>query len=333
MKSPMKQSRFKALALLSGGLDSILAVKVIQEQGIEVEAVHFISPFFHNHQAGEICRKLGVKLHSIDISADMLRIVQNPAYGFGKNLNPCVDCHLNMVKRAGEMLKEIHADFLVTGEVLGERGKSQNLNALNLIAARSGFGPLLLRPLSAKRLEPTEAEKKGMVDRERLLDLAGRKREAQIGMAGRYGVDYFPQPAGGCLLTDPGFCGRLRPSLKMNRLEPLDIELLKVGRHFMAKDNVKIIVSRDEEENQAMLKILDDRYFIFELDGRPGPLAVLCAADPSGEQILRAASLTVRYSRYRKEKSVPVKYYRMGRETRTLEARPRTHQELDLWMI
>ncbi|MDD5067638.1 MAG: tRNA 4-thiouridine(8) synthase ThiI [bacterium] len=329
----MRTSPFKALALLSGGLDSILAVKIIQEQNISVEAVSFQSPFFRNKQIDDVALKLGIRLHKIDMTREILAIIQNPVYGFGKNLNPCIDCHLSMIKRSGEFLKEIHADFLITGEVLGERPKSQNTNALNLIAKRSGFGDILVRPLSAKKLKITRAEEEGFVDREKLLDLAGRSREPQLALAKKYGIDYFPQPAGGCLLTDPCFCDRLRHSLRLKKMNALDIGLLQVGRHFLTGKGVKIIVGRDDAENRKIRDLLKDEYYLFELKDAPGPVTVLCTDEPDEESIIPAASLTARYSRFRGEKSVEVVYYRKNEEPRCVTIVPRTHLELNLKLI
>ena len=185
----MKRSRFKALALFSGGLDSILAVKIIRLQNIEVEGIVFQSPFFNTKFQKSIADKLNIELHFLDITDDIIKIIENPKYGFGKNLNPCIDCHLCMIKKTGDLLEKLKADFIITGEVVGERPKSQNYKALKLIAEKSGYKDLLLRPLSAKKLGVTEIEEKGIVDREKLYAFTGKNRKPQMELAKKFSID------------------------------------------------------------------------------------------------------------------------------------------------
>ncbi len=291
MKNP---SHFKALALFSGGLDSILAVKLIQSQGIDVEAVVFISPFFNEKNAEQSAKMLGIKLYKIDITDKIIEVLKNPKYGFGKNLNPCIDCHLLMIKEAAKLMKKINAEFLITGEVVGERPKSQNYKALKIIEEQSGIKGKLLRPLSAKRLAPTEIEKKGIVAREKLLDIAGKNRKIQFKLAEKMGIKDFPTPAGGCLLTVQEFSNRLRISLKTGKLQPSEIDILKYGRHFLTENETKIIVGRNESENTKLLQLADNLHYILELKDSPGPLTVLQSSEPQENEILQSASLTAR---------------------------------------
>ncbi len=329
----MKKSHFKALALLSGGLDSILSIKIIQEQNIEVEGIIFQSPFFQNENSGIIAQKLNIKIHKIDITDELLQIIEHPKYGFGKNLNPCIDCHLLMIKRAGDLLPALHADFLITGEVLGERPKSQSYNALHLIAKASGYASVLVRPLSAKKLKMTEAEKKGMVDRNRLEDITGRSRQRQIELAKKFNIDYYPQPAGGCLLTVPSFTDRLRSTLSLKKLNKFDLELLKVGRHFLTSDKKKIIVSRNEEENKKILNSINGSYYVFELFNQPGPLCVFCSEEITVSDIIICASLTVRYSKSRDQENIQVKYFKKNQVIQTLIASSQEPEGLNLKLL
>jgi len=329
----MKISHFKALALFSGGLDSILAVKIIQLQNIDVEGIVFQSPFFNTRLQQSIADKLKIKLHFNDITNDIIKIIENPKYGFGKNLNPCIDCHLCMVKKAGDMLKEIKADFLITGEVVGERPKSQNYKALKLIADESGYGKLLLRPLSAKKLEETEVEKKGIVDRKKLFGISGKNRKPQIKLAEEYGINYYPTPAGGCLLTMPRFSDRLRVNLKMKKLSPRDLALLKCGRHFLTGENIKIVIGRNEEDNYKILDSIDDSYYIVELADTTGPVAVIDSLESSVEHILKTGSLVARYSKLRTDKSVKIKYYRKNHEIRFADVKPKSFQQLGWYLV
>ena len=246
----------KALALLSGGLDSMLAAKLIQEQGIEVVGVAFTSPFFGPDKARRAAEWLGIPLHVVDITEDLIPVLVRPKYGYGRNMNPCIDCHTLMVRKAGELMKELGASFVVTGEVLGERPKSQNAAALRIVARDSGLEGYLLRPLSAKLLPPTVPEEKGWVDRERLLDIQGRSRKPQMALAEKYGLKDYPSPAGGCLLTDPGLSRRLKELLAENQTpEQRDLELLKYGRHFKSPEGTRIVVARQKEENEPLVAL------------------------------------------------------------------------------
>ncbi|HOO90034.1 MAG TPA: tRNA 4-thiouridine(8) synthase ThiI, partial [Syntrophales bacterium] len=202
--------KVRGIALISGGLDSILAVKVVQEQGIEVQGVAFETPFFSAHRAVEACRNINLPLSVVDFTQDHLAMLKAPRYGYGKNMNPCIDCHILMLKKAGEMMEAQGADFVFTGEVMGQRPMSQGKQSLHVVAKRSGYQDYIVRPLSARLLPETKPEIEGKIDRLKLLDIQGRGRKRQMEMAVRYNIDHYATPAGGCLLTEPGFAKRLR---------------------------------------------------------------------------------------------------------------------------
>jgi len=251
-----KGAKTGALFLFSGGLDSILAVKLLQEQGIKVAGLTFVSYFFNSDLAKESAKNLDIKLKIIDFSDEHLDMVKNPQYGYGKAINPCIDCHILMLKKAKEISEKF--DFVATGEVLGERPMSQNKRALELIAEQSGLKDYLLRPLSAQLLEPTVPEKNGLVARNKLLDISGRSRKRQIVLAKKWGIKEYPTPAGGCLLTDFQFGRRLKELFKQwPDCRGDDVRLLKLGRHFWVKDN-KIIVGRNQTENKEIKKLVND---------------------------------------------------------------------------
>lgn len=286
----------KAIGLLSGGLDSILATRLLQDQGIEILAICFKTPFFGFQKAQRAAIRLKVSLRVIDISEEHLQLVQNPRYGYGRNMNPCIDCHILMLKRAGYLLERENFDFIFTGEVLGQRPMSQNKQVLQLVARNSGCEGLILRPLSAKLLPETRAEKEGKVDRGRLLDIQGRSRKSQFELAKRYGIDDFPAPAGGCLLTDPAFSRRLRDLLAHQKeVQIRDIELLQVGRHFRLDESAKVVIGRRKEENERLLELADEGDVIIKVTDYPGPIALIPRGGPK-MCIGTAASLCVRYS-------------------------------------
>lgn len=306
----------KAIGLLSGGLDSILATRLLQDQGIEILAICFKTPFFGFQKAQRAAIRLKVSLRVIDISKEHLQLVQNPRYGYGRNMNPCIDCHILMLKRAGYLLERENFDFIFTGEVLGQRPMSQNKQVLQLVARNSGCEGLILRPLSAKLLPETRAEKEGRVDRGRLLDIQGRSRKSQFELAKRYGIADFPDPAGGCLLTDPAFSRRLKDLLAhQGEVQIRDIELLRVGRHFRLDESTKAIIGRRQEENERLLELVHEGDVVVKVTGYPGPIELI----PRGfteASVEIAASLCVRYSDVPNSIVVEVILEKDGREER-----------------
>ena len=284
------------IGLFSGGLDSILAVRLLQHQNIHIEAVSFVTPFFVPEQAKKSVEQLGVPLHIIDISEKHIEMLKNPKHGYGRNMNPCIDCHALMFNQAGWLMKKKGASFLFSGEVLGERPMSQNKNSLKVVARESGFEEFIIRPLSARLLPVTKPEKEGLVDREKLLDIHGRSRKRQIELTKQLGITHYPDPAGGCRLTDPAFSNRLRDLLKNNKKTlKRDMELLSVGRHLRINRNVKIIVGRNEKENARIESLSEKGDIILTIEDIPSPIVIIpCGTDD--DTVSLAASICVRYS-------------------------------------
>ncbi|MBS7653604.1 hypothetical protein KEJ43_00815 [Candidatus Bathyarchaeota archaeon] len=296
----------KALTLLSGGLDSLLATKIILDQGVDVEAVHFVTPFCRCScdSISRFSKEFGIKVHGIFLGQEFLDIIANPRYGYGSQMNPCIDCRILMFRKAKELAEEIGADFLVTGEVLDERPFSQRLRAMQLIEEEAGLKGKVLRPLSAKLLSLTEAEKKGWVSRERLFAIKGRRRTQQIELAAKYGIKDYPNPSGGCLLTDPAFARRVRDHLRHEgKLTIKDAILLMIGRHFRI-NGVKVIVGRNKNENDRLLTIAE-QYQMPHLTVKDykGPITLIVGERDPGI-IEKATAITVRYSDA--PKSIPV---------------------------
>jgi len=300
----------KALALLSGGLDSTLATKLILDQGIDVVAINFTSPFCLCGRGGcgsiEVAKRLKIPIKIISSGEDYLKVIRSPKHGYGKNMNPCIDCRIYMLKKAKKYAKEIGASFIFTGEVLDERPMSQHRKALDIIEEEAGLNGKILRPLSAKLLPKTEAEKKGWIDREKLSDIRGRSRKRQFELAKSYKINDYPCPAGGCLLTYKEFADKVRDLFKhKKKVKMKDILLLKIGRHFRFGKN-KIIVGRNEDENKQLLRLKDASDYFFEVLGCGSPITLL--QGPKIKKVIeKAAALTARYSDS-KEKKITVKY-------------------------
>jgi len=283
------------LGLFSGGLDSMLAVAVLREQGIEVTGVVFVTPFFGSGRARESAAHLGIPLLEQDLTEAYYPLLTNPPHGFGSRHNPCIDCHILMLRQAGALMEARNLDFLFTGEVLGQRPMSQRRDTLTLVARQSGYEDLILRPLSARLLPPTRPELLGWVDRDKLLDLRGRGRKRQMELAARFGITAYPAPAGGCLLTDPGYAARLKELLShCGRPARRDLELLKWGRHFRLPGGAKAVVGRTQMENEALGRLLAPGDLVLRVQGVPGPLVLV----PNGavEAAQDAALLAAAYS-------------------------------------
>jgi tRNA U34 2-thiouridine synthase MnmA/TrmU len=294
----------KALGLFSGGLDSILAAELIQEQGIKIELINFTTPFFQSTNAREMAKQINLKLKEIDITKDYLKMLRKPKHGYGSALNPCIDCKIFMLRKAKIYAKEIGAKFIFTGEVLGERPMSQNKNALELIEREAGLRGKLLRPLSAKLLPITEAERK-WVDREKLLDIQGRRRERQMKLANQFKIKDYPTPAGGCLLTNKEYANKVKDLLSYKKISMKDLQLLKIGRHFRFEKS-KIIVGRNEKENKELLRLKDSPDYVFEVPNIGSPITIL-QGQKTKEAISLAARLTAHYSDSKENKTL-VKY-------------------------
>jgi len=289
----------KALALLSGGLDSTLAVKLVLNQGIEVEAINFVSPFCLCKKGGcgasDVAKQLHIPLKIVSVGKDYLNVVRNQKYGYGRNMNPCIDCRIFMLKKAKKYAKEIGANFIFTGEVLDERPMSQHWKALNIIEKEAGLEGKILRPLSAKLLPKTEAERKSWVKREALLDIRGRSRKRQIELAKEFAITDYPCPAGGCLLTYKEYANKLRDLFNHKKRVSLnDVQLLKVGRHFRFERS-KIIVGRNENENKILVNQKLDGDYYFEVQGCGSPISLL-QGPKTKKAVETAARLTAYYS-------------------------------------
>jgi tRNA U34 2-thiouridine synthase MnmA/TrmU len=293
-----KRERVKALGLCSGGLDSILSALVLRDQGVKVVWVSFETPFFSADKARAAAAAHDIPLQVRDITPEYLEMMKAPQAGFGKNMNPCMDCHSLMFRLAGKMMAEMGYDFLFSGEVMGQRPMSQNRSALRYVEKHSQYDGLILRPLSARCLPPTQMEESGLVDRERLLDLSGRTRKPQMALAEAYGVKDYPSPAGGCLLTDKGYSQRLRDLFDhQESYAERELHLLKHGRHMRLTPEVKIAVGRTQAENAALAELVDlQRDLVLKTKGAPGPTLVM----PGGGEeaaVLLAASICAGYSK------------------------------------
>jgi hypothetical protein len=283
---------------MSGGLDSQLAIKVLERAGAEVEAVCFASPFFDTSDARSTAERLGVKLHVVDFTADIIALIKSPPHGFGGAMNPCIDCHAAMIRRAGELMESLGYDFVATGEVQGQRPMSQNRQALGVVEKSSGLKGRLVRPLSAKLLEPTIPETEGRLDREKLLDISGRGRERQIQLAAELGIVEYPSPAGGCKLTEEGFSRKLRDLMVNEGLEERWlVELLGVARRFRLPDGTGVILGRDRAENAHLRSIVREGARLVAPVNVPGPTALLTGVKSESDFKL-ACALVAAYSRY-----------------------------------
>lgn len=295
----------KALVLLSGGLDSILAAKILNDCGVKVTALSFKSYFFSEKAAKIAAKNLKIPLRIVDFSKEHLKMVKNPKHGYGKSMNPCIDCHTLMLKKAKEIMKKEGFDFVATGEVLGERPMSQNSKALKTVEKESSLNGYLLRPLSAKLLKLTIPEQKRVVDRNKLFDISGRSRKKQIELARFWGIKDYPTPAGGCLLTDPEFGKKLNKLFgKHPQCNGNDIELLRVGRHFW-EDKVKIIVGRNDKENKIIKKIAKRGDILVEIEKFAGPTTLIrnySKKKISQKDIERANNFTQYYSTKARDK-------------------------------
>ncbi len=294
----------KAVALFSGGLDSTLAILTILRQGIDVKALAFLTPFnttiagrpLYANNDVSVSKEFGFDVQTRHLTETFIDIVKNPRFGYGKNMNPCIDCRILMLNEAKIVMEEIGADFIITGEVLGQRPMSQRKDTFNRIDREAGVRDYVLRPLSAKLLNVTVPEAGGIVNRDMLYDFRGRSRKPQIDLAGKFRLIHYPAPAGGCLLTEPIFAHKLKDLLTHNP-EPSvrDINLLKIGRHFRFSPVCKIIVGRDQKENEIIEALAGNSDCLITIKGYGSPTTLVSGA-LTNEALRIAASLCARYS-------------------------------------
>jgi tRNA U34 2-thiouridine synthase MnmA/TrmU len=343
----------KAVALISGGLDSLLAAKLVQQQGVEVEGINFFTGFCvegHTHairsrdrsrpkrnNALWVAEQLGIRLHIIDVVEEYKDVVINPRHGYGANLNPCLDCKIFMVHKALDWIRQNGFDFIITGEVIGQRPKSQRKRYMPVIAAESGAEDLLLRPLCAKTLPPTLPEREGWVDREQLRDFSGRSRKPQMALAAQFGFEDYAQPAGGCcFLTDQSYSVKLRDlwdNRGSRRYELDDIMLLKVGRHIRPSRDFKLIIAREEGETRY-LSGYRRQFQTIRTVSHGGPLALIEGAALNAAQLQLACAITARFSQGRDADSVEVEFSNHGEESRSIRVKPLRADQIDpAWVI
>lgn len=323
-----------ALAMISGGLDSVLAAKLVKDQGIEVIGICFKSYFFSEKNALKIVKQIDIPLVVVDFSEEHFEMVKDPKHGHGKNMNPCIDCHAMMMRHCGELLEKYHADFIITGEVLNQRPMSQNRSALDIVKNESGIGHKILRPLCAKNLKETEMEIDGLIDREALLDISGRNRKVQMELAEKWGIKDYPSPAGGCKLTEPNYSRRLKELVdhKENSSKK-DLELLKIGRHFRISKDAKIISTRMQEEGELIEQLLSPGDLMFLPRDYNGSTIVIIG-EATNEDIEFAAKITGRYCQGKDEKTITIKYGNYGDMlNRFIDITPSTEEEINKYIL
>jgi tRNA-specific 2-thiouridylase len=301
----------RALALFSGGLDSMLAIKLIVDQGIDVIAIHIKTGFGSTKDISDLMRErasmVGATMEIVDVREEYIqKILFDPIYGYGKNFNPCIDCHGYMFKVARGLMQRYDASFLITGEVIGQRPMSQRSDAIAQVTklAQDSDDRLILRPMSAKLMEATTPEIEGWVDRDRLLDISGRSREVQLRLAQEYGWEDYESPGGGCLLTQEHFSDRIREFVAHDTLTVDEIDLLKYGRHFRLPDGAKLVVGRDLEDNEGLRSITSDKYINIKLP-IAGPFSLL-SRDATRDDRLLAAKIAITYARSNSNESYDI---------------------------
>jgi tRNA-uridine 2-sulfurtransferase len=329
----------KAVALMSTGLDSLLSAKIVRDRGVEVVGLHctfefgFVPGPSREETLKRLIEPMGISLRTLDITEPYMEVMRKPAHGFGSAVNPCIDCHLFMLRRARELMSEIGADFVVTGEVVGQRPMSQNRPMLFHIEKLADLRGLILRPLSARSLPVTLPEEKGWVDRGTLYGITGRGRKVQEALASEFGITRYFQPAGGCILTDPFYAKRIKAFIRHRGQEALTSEVMNLcrhGRHFWLDGGQWIIVGREEEDNEAIARLAGGRW-LFEAADLEGPTAVADGL-ADDEDFLGAASMLVRYVNKRKEEEIRVRYRKDGTE-RMVSARAAEASVMDEWKV
>jgi len=286
---------------MSGGLDSILAVALLLKQGVKIIGLHFNHPLCSvpdrpdrvKQAVGDLIHDPGLEVRQVDMGDEYEEIVRHPRFGRGTGMNPCIDCHAFMLAKAAGMMKELGASFIITGEVLGQRPMSQHRQALDLIERHTNLKGKLLRPLSALLMEPTDAENSGLIERSKLLDIKGRGRGRQIQLAREFGIENYPAPAGGCMLTDRNFADRLEDAFDHlpSPLEHPEIELLKIGRHYRLPSGAKVVIGREAFENERIEQVAPRKYSRISPSNFPGPSAVIIGGSDDDLRLTASAIL------------------------------------------
>ena len=302
----------KAIALFSGGLDSTLAMKLIIDQGIEVLAININTGFGSTKDRlshmQNMCDQVGAELKIVDIQSEYLQdVLFDPKHGYGKNFNPCIDCHAKMFAVAKRIMEAEGASFLISGEVMGQRPMSQNKEAMQTVLDESNCEGLLLRPMSAKRLEPTLPESEGWVDREKLEGIVGRSRDRQMELAREIGLENFESPGGGCLLTDENFSKKMVDFIKYDTFEVRDIPVMKFGRHLRLPDGAKLVVGRQQDENEFLENIENEKYYHLKTIGIPGPHGLLSRSASENDKAI-AAKVMLTYCKTKAEEIYQVSF-------------------------
>jgi tRNA-uridine 2-sulfurtransferase len=333
---PKMNYRGHGIALFSGGLDSTVAILVVRQQEIKVTALTFMTHFGCDitdtsscaQDPSSLAERFGFTAKIVHLGEKFIDIVKNPRFGYGRNMNPCIDCRILMLKEAAEFMNLVGADFVFTGEVLGQRPMSQHRRHLDLISHVSGLEGKLVRPLSAQLLTPTEPELSGLLDRSRLERIAGRSRRRQMELAAQFGVDDYPDSGSGCLLTDIGYSRRLRDLLSFTEnVDFADLNLLRVGRHFRVDGNTKVIVGRNKEENDKIQKYRKPGEWLFEAKSVGSPLTLL-KGGLNERNIYLAAALTARYCDAKYSDVVEITYFD-GDQSQTISTAPADDTDLE----
>ncbi len=305
------KKQVKAVGLISGGLDSTVAAKIMKDLGVDVYGVYFAMPWgcCDKTKAIEAAMQLEIKFITLQLDERYLEVVKNPKFGYGSAMNPCVDCRIHMFTRARVYMDQIGADFVFTGEVLGQRQMSQMRHSMKWIEEGSGLQGRLVRPLCAQLLEPTIPEQEGLIDRQKLLRLNGRSRREQVLIAQANNITGYSQPAGGCLLTNQDFARRIKDTFVHGYRNFRETIALKWGRHFRINENFKVILGRDEEENTSLIRYAHSDDIIMQMPDQMGPTLILKGTNPPNEILALAAGLIQKFSRYKNDSPQELKYW------------------------
>lgn len=333
IKHNSEQKSVKAVGLISGGLDSTLAAKVVRDLGVDVYGVFFAMPWgcCDKAHATKAAHSIGIKFITLQLDERYLEIVREPRFGRGTAMNPCIDCRIHMFSRAAQYMRHIGADFVFTGEVLGQRPMSQRREAMRLIEQHTGLQDKLLRPLSAQFMEPIAVERDGLIDRTQLLDLTGRSRKAQLQLADKYQLQGYSSPAGGCLLTDVNFSYRIKDTFQYGYRNFRETISLKWGRHYRLDPEYKCIAGRDKFENDGLIQFAHPEDIIMQLPDNLGPTIILKGTNPSQNVLQLSAGILQRFSKYKDQAPRDINYWHVRNRNvvQTIQAIKVTDEQLE----